>query len=53
MFNLLIHKNAEISQFVDDATFILNGKCESMIVALNTLELLGSISGLKINTDKR
>ena len=64
ILNLLKIKNAEIkgitikdcefkiSQFADDTTLLLNGSCESMIAALNTLELFGSISGLKINTDK-
>ena len=64
ILNLLIIKNAEIkgitikdcelkiSQFADDTTLILNGSCESMIAALNTLKFCGSISGLKINTDK-
>ena len=64
ILNLLIIKNVEIkgitikdcefkiSQFADDTTLILNGSRESMVAALNTLELFGSISGLKINTDK-
>ena len=42
----------KISQFADDTTLILNSLCESMKAALNTLKLFGSISGLKINTDK-
>ena len=42
----------KISQFADNTTLILNGSYESMIAALNTLELFGSISGLKIYTDK-
>ena len=64
ILNLLIIKNAEIkgitikdcefkiSQFADDTTLILDGSRESMVAALNTLELFGSISGLNINTDK-
>ena len=64
ILNILIVNNAEIkgitikgcefkiSQFADDTTLILDGSGESMKAALNTLELYGSISGLKINTDK-
>ena len=64
ILNLLIIKNAEIkgitikdcefktSQFAYDTTLILKGSYESMIAGLNTLKLFGSISGLKINTNK-
>ena len=64
ILNLFIIKNAEIkgitikdcefkiSQFADDTTLILDGSRESMVAALNTLELFGSISRLNINTDK-
>ena len=47
-------KNLEFkcTQFADDTTLILDGTSDSLESALNTLEILGSISGLKINTDK-
>ena len=41
-----------ITQFADDTTLILDGSKESLVVALNTLEIFGSMSGLKINTNK-
>ena len=41
-----------ITQFADDTTLILDGSKESLVAALNTLEIFGSMSGLKINTDK-
>ena len=64
ILNILKIKNAElkgiaikdckvkISQLTDDTTLIVNSSYESMVAALNTLELFGSKSGLKINTDK-
>ena len=42
----------KITQFADDTTLILDGSRNSLIAALNTLEIFGSISGLKVNTDK-
>ena len=42
----------KITQFADDITLILDGSRESLLAALNVLETFGSISGLKINTDK-
>ena len=42
----------KITQFADDTTIILNGTSVSLLAALNTLEVYGSYSGLKINTDK-
>ena len=40
------------TQFADDTTLILDGTQQSLESALNTLEIFGSISGLKMNTDK-
>ena len=40
------------TQFADDTTLILDGTRQSLVSALNTLEIFGSISGLKMNTDK-
>ena len=37
------------SQFADDTTLILDGTLEA---TLNTLEIFGSLSGLKMNTAK-
>ena len=42
----------KISQFADDTTLILDGTKSSLLTALNILEIFGSMSGLKINTDK-
>ena len=45
-------KNIEfkISQFADDTTLILDGNESSLTAALNTLEIFGSLSGLKMNS---
>ena len=40
------------SQFADDTTLTLDGSQKSLQAALNTLEIFGSISGLKMNTTK-
>ena len=45
-------KEYKISQFADDTTLILDGHQDSLQAAINTLELYGSLSGLKVNTDK-
>ena len=47
-------ENVEIklTQFADDITLILDGSIESLHAAFNTLEIFGSISGLKVNTEK-
>ena len=45
-------KEIKITQFADDTTLILDGNKKSLVAALNVLETFGSISGLKINTDK-
>ena len=42
----------KITQFADDTTLILDGTKDSLIAALNILEVFGSISGLQINTEK-
>ena len=42
----------KLTQFADDTTLILDGSCGSLQAALNTLEVFGNLSGLKINTDK-
>ena len=39
-------------QFADDTTLILHGTTNSMEAALNILEIFGSISGVKVNTEK-
>ena len=41
-----------INQFADDTTLVLDGSKEFLVAALNTIEIFGSMSGLKINTDK-
>ena len=42
----------KITQFADDTTLILDGSKDSLIAALNVLEVFGSISGLQINAEK-
>ena len=42
----------KISQFADDTTIFLDGNRDSLVAALNTLEVFGSLSGLKINMEK-
>ena len=42
----------KISHFADDTTLILDGTIKSLEHALNILEVFGSISGLRVNTDK-
>ena len=48
------YKNAEfkLSQFADDTTIFLDGSQNSLQGALNTIEVFGSYSGLKMNTSK-
>ena len=41
-----------MTQFADDTTVFLDGTKDSLVAALNTLEIFGSLSGLKINMDK-
>ena len=40
------------TQFADDTTLILDGCQHSLQSALNTLEIFGNISGLKMNKEK-
>ena len=42
----------KITQFVDDTTLILDGSEKSLLSALNTIEIFGTISGLKMNKSK-
>ena len=42
----------KIVQFADDTTIILDGSLGSLQATLNILEIYGSISGLKMNSDK-
>ena len=46
------NKEYKLTQFADDTTMMLDGSRSSLVAALNILEIFGSISGLKINTDK-
>ena len=39
----------KLTQFADDNTIFLDGSRDSLIEALNTLEVFGALSGLKIN----
>ena len=47
-------KNNEykLTQFADDTTLLLDGSEESLQASLNVLEIYGSMSGLKMNSDK-
>ena len=42
----------KLAQFADDTTILLDGTQISIQSTLNTLEIFGTISGLKMNTDK-
>ena len=42
----------KLTQFADETSLILNGTKDSLLAALNTLEIFGDLSGLKVNTDK-
>ena len=42
----------KLSQYADDTTLILDGSQQSLQNALNILEIFGTYSGLKVNTDK-
>ena len=41
-----------MSKYADNTTLILDGNEQSLIAALNTLEIYGTMSGLLVNTDK-
>ena len=42
----------KLTQFADDTTLILDGSQESLQTALNIIETYGTMSGLKMNTEK-
>ena len=42
----------KITQFADDTTLILDGSERSLLPALNTIEIFGTVSGLKMNKSK-
>ena len=42
----------KLVQFADDTTLILDGTLHSLQSALNTLEIFGTLSGLRMNKDK-
>ena len=46
------HKEFKITQFADDTTLFLDGSQNSLQAAINTIELFGSFSGLKMNINK-
>ena len=64
VLNILIENNIDIrgicvgaysfkmTQFAGDTTLLLDGSQKSLQTALNILELFGSLSGLKMNTEK-
>ena len=41
-----------MTQFADDTTILLDGSQISLTSSMNTLEVFGSLSGLKMNSDK-
>ena len=45
-------KEFKLVQFADDTTLMLDGTLHSLQSALNTLEIFGSLSGLRMNKDK-
>ena len=42
----------KISQFAEDTTIFLDGSKDSLLAALNTLEIYGCLSGLVVNMDR-
>ena len=46
-------KEFKLTQFADDHSIILNGTHHSLLAALNTLEIFGNFSGMKMNKEKR
>ena len=42
----------KLSQFADDTTMLLDGSQESLHASLNTIEIFGTYSGLKMNKEK-
>ena len=40
------------TQFADDTTLLLDGSSSSLQATLNVLEIFGSLSGLKVNSEK-
>ena len=51
-FNMSVHgisianKEFKLSQYANDTTIILDGTRDSLLAALNTIEIYGSMSGL-------
>ena len=45
-------KEIKLTRFADDTTLILDGTMSSLQVTLNTLEILGTLSGLRVNMEK-
>ena len=46
------NEEVKMSQFADDTTLTLDGTQKSLPAALNTLEIFGSYSGLRMNKSK-
>ena len=42
----------KLTQFADNTTLILDGSVSSLQAALNTLEVFGNFSGLRMNREK-
>ena len=42
----------KVTQYADDMTLFLDGSQSSILAALNSLEIFGTMSGLKMNKDK-
>ena len=45
-------KEIKLTQFANDTTLILDGTASSPQATLNTLEIFGTLSGLKVNIEK-
>ena len=46
------NKMIKVSQFADDTSLLLDDSNSSLQAAMNVLEIFGSLSGLKINSEK-
>ena len=48
----ILNNTYDITQFADDTTLLLDGSQGSLQAALNTIEIFGTYSGLRMNKDK-
>ena len=49
---MIRQKEMKITQLADNTSIILNGTEDSLQAVLNVIEILGNISGLRVNNEK-